>query len=48
MRRTILLIGMSFFLWVALSPSALAGGKPIDLTVVYSNNINGKVRPCPT
>lgn len=48
MKQTTSLIAVSFFAWVALSASALAGGSPIDLTIVYSNNINGHVQPCPS
>jgi hypothetical protein len=48
MRRAIPLIGIGVFLLVALELHALAGGDPMDLTIVYSNNINGQIEPCPT
>lgn len=47
MKLTISLIGISFFMLVVFSASGLVSGSPIDLTIVYSNNINGQIRPCP-
>lgn len=48
MKRTIALIGINFLIVVIFSVFALAGDKSLDLTIVYSNNINGYVQPCPT
>jgi len=48
LKRAIPLIGLSLLIAVLVSVPALAGGGTIDLTIVYSNNINGMVKPCPT
>ncbi len=38
---------LGFFLFLNASPS-LAQKSPKTLTLVYSNNINGEIDPCPT
>jgi hypothetical protein len=38
---------LGFFLFFNASPS-LAQKSPKTLTLVYSNNINGEIDPCPT
>jgi len=38
---------LGFFLFFHASPS-LAQKSPKTLTLVYSNNINGEIDPCPT
>jgi len=38
---------LGFFLFFKTSPS-LAQKSPKILTLVYSNNINGEIDPCPT
>lgn len=48
MRRSVALVGVGFFLLMSLAALALASGSPTGLTIVYSNNITGQVRPCPT
>ena len=48
MNRIIPLISMSFLIMMIVSAPFLASGKSLDLTIVYSNNINGYVQPCPT
>ena len=48
MKQVIAVITVAFLLWVSLSESAVAGDRAVDLTIVYSNNINGYVQPCPT
>ncbi len=48
MKRTLVLLGLSLLTVATLAVSALAGDNVKDLTIVYSNNINGMVRPCPT
>lgn len=41
-------MGISLLMVVILSAPALAGRGSVNLTIVYSNNINGYVQPCPT
>ncbi|NIS71805.1 MAG: hypothetical protein GTO12_23590 [Proteobacteria bacterium] len=48
MKRTVIPLGLSLLVVVTLAVAALAGDSVKDLTIVYSNNINGTVRPCPT
>jgi hypothetical protein len=40
-------LALGFFLFFNVSPSH-AQKSPKTLTLVYSNNINGEVDPCPT
>jgi hypothetical protein len=40
-------LALGFFLFFNASPS-LAQKSPKTLTLVYSNNINGEIDPCPT
>ena len=40
-------LALGFFLFFHVSPSH-AQKSPKTLTLVYSNNINGEVDPCPT
>jgi hypothetical protein len=40
-------LALEFFLFFYVSPSR-AQKSPKILTLVYSNNINGEVDPCPT
>jgi hypothetical protein len=44
---TIGILALGFFLSFNASPS-LAQKSPKTLTLVYSNNINGEIDPCPT
>ncbi len=48
MNRVIPLISMGFLIMMIVSAPFLVSGKSLDLTVVYSNNINGHIQPCPT
>ncbi len=48
MKQMISLVAVSLLTWVALFRPALAGGSAVDLTIVYSNNINGYIQPCPS
>jgi len=44
-------ISFIFFLgfsWMILGASAYAQKFPKTLTVLYSNNLNGEIQPCPT
>ena len=36
------------FLWVVHSTPLYAQGPTKNLTLLYSNNINGEIEPCPT
>ncbi len=48
MKGTLIPLGLSLLAVVTLAVSTVAGDSVKDLTIVYSNNINGTVRPCPT
>lgn len=48
MKPRIASIGISLLISVGLSASTLAAGRSLHLTIVYSNNINGQVQPCPS
>lgn len=48
MKKTIRLVAVGLFIWLALSASVWAGDRSFDLTIVYSNNIIGQIEACPT
>jgi hypothetical protein len=48
MRQTRFLMALGVLICMTSSVPALADDRPVDLTIVYSNNIMGYVKPCPT
>lgn len=39
---------MAGILWVVSDPFCYAQKQPKTLTVLYTNNLNGEIDPCPT
>ncbi len=47
-KRSLLLIIMFGFLWAIYSAYAETEKPSKILTILYSNNLNGEINPCPT
>jgi len=48
MKRLLTFLAAVSFVFVTLVPCLHAQKTPKSLTIIYSNNINGELDPCPT
>lgn len=48
MKKAFLLTGFSLFLFLASTVFGTAQAGEHNLTIIYSNNIIGKIQPCPS
>ena len=47
-KRLLTILTAVCFVFVALVPCSRAQKAPRSLAIIYSNNINGEIDPCPT
>jgi len=47
-KRLFTILAAGCFVFATLVPCAQAQKAPKSLTIIYSNNINGELDPCPT
>jgi pyrimidine deaminase RibD-like protein len=47
-KRLLTILTAAGFVFVTLAPCVHAQKTPKSLTIIYSNNINGELDPCPT
>ena len=48
LKRLLTILTAACFVFVAFVPFSHAQKAPRGLTIIYSNNINGELDPCPT